>query len=39
MVDKDPNSHWFDGDGLELHEKRIQEGLDLFAKYFRSLWD
>ena len=39
MVDKNPKSHWFDADGLQLHEDRIQEGLDLFAKYYRSLWD
>lgn len=39
MVDKNPESHWFDAEGLQLHEDRIQEGLDLFAKYYRSLWD
>ena len=38
MVDKNPDDHWFDVDGLRLHEERIQEGLDLFAKYYRSLW-
>jgi hypothetical protein len=25
--------------GLELHQKRIENGLRLFAKYFRTLWD
>ena len=39
IVDKDPNSHWFDYVGLDLHNERIQEGLDLFAKYYRNLWD
>lgn len=39
MVDKNPDEHWFDNDGLQLHEDRIQEGLNLFAKYYRSLWD
>lgn len=39
MVDKDPDSHWFDAEGHQLHEDRIQEGLELFGKYYRSLWD
>ena len=39
MVDRDPSSHWFDIDGQTLHEERIQEGIDLFAKYYRNLWD
>ena len=39
MVDKNPDEHWFDSEGLKLHEERIQEGLDLFGKYYRSLWD
>lgn len=39
MVDKNPNGHWYDHVGHMLHEKRIQEGLDLFAKHYRSLWD
>lgn len=25
--------------GLELHQKRIENGLRLFGKYFRTLWD
>lgn len=24
---------------IEEHEKRVQEGLDLFAKYYQNLWD
>jgi hypothetical protein len=39
MVDKNPNEHWYDHVGHMKHEERIQEGLDLFGKYYRSLWD
>ena len=39
MVDRDPTSHWFDSEGQQLHDERIQEGLDLFGKYYRALWD
>jgi hypothetical protein len=39
MVDKNPNEHWYDMEGHTLHEERIQEGLELFGKYFRNLWD
>lgn len=39
MVDRDPTSHYFDAAGYALYQDRIQEGLDLFAKYYRSLWD
>lgn len=39
MVDKNPGAHWYDHVGHQLHEDRIQEGLDLFAKYYRNLWD
>jgi hypothetical protein len=39
MVDKNPEEHWFDSEGLMLHEKRMQEGFELFGKYFRNLWD
>jgi hypothetical protein len=39
MVDKDPNAHWYDAEGHQLHEDRIQEGLELFGKYYRALWD
>jgi hypothetical protein len=28
----------FDIVGHELHDARIQEGLDLFAKYYRAFW-
>ena len=39
MVDKNPHEHWTDLSGMKEHEKRIQEGLELFGKYFRNLWD
>ncbi len=39
MVDKNPEEHWYDQIGNQEHEKRIQEGLDLFGKHFRDLWD
>jgi hypothetical protein len=28
-----------DTKGLEMHEARIQEGLELFGKHYRSLWN
>lgn len=39
MVDTNPNEHWYDHVGHMKHEERIQEGLDLFGKYYRNLWD
>jgi hypothetical protein len=39
MVDKNPTEHWLDIEGLRKHEERIQEGLELFGKYYRQLWD
>jgi hypothetical protein len=39
MVDKNPGGHWYDKVGQEEHDKRIQEGLELFGTYFRNLWD
>jgi hypothetical protein len=39
MVDKNPTEHWYDGVGHMKHEEQIQEGLELFGKYYRSLWD
>jgi hypothetical protein len=39
MVDKNPKEHWYDAIGHIEHEKRVQEGLELFGKYFRNLWD
>lgn len=39
MVDKNPGEHWYDYVGHRMHEERIQEGLNLFGKYYRALWD
>lgn len=39
MVDKNPDAHWYDHVGHMKHDERIQEGLELFGKYFRSMWD
>lgn len=39
MVDKNPDEHWYDVEGHQLHEERMNEGFALFGKYYRSLWD
>ncbi len=39
MVDKNPEAHWWDSEGQEIHEARMQEGFELFGKYYRALWD
>jgi hypothetical protein len=39
LIDLNPGEHWYDSDGHQLHEQRIQEGLELFGKYYRALWD
>lgn len=39
MVDKNPGEHWVDYEGMKKHEERIQEGLELFGKYYKHLWD
>ena len=39
MLDKNPTGHFTDFEGMRLHEDRIQEGLELFGKYYRALWD
>ena len=39
MVDKNPDEHWYDHVGHQLHQDRIQEGLELFGRFYRSLWD
>jgi len=39
LVDPTPSSHYFDADGYTMYHNRIQEGLELFGKYYRSLWD
>lgn len=39
MVNKNLGKHWVDYTGIEEHQKRIDEGLELFGKYYRHLWD
>ena len=39
MIDENPGDHWYDHVGHLLHHDRIQEGLDLFGRYYRNLWD
>ncbi len=39
MVDKNPDEHWWDQEGQQLHEQRMAEGFELFGKYYRNLWD
>lgn len=39
MIDKNPQDHWYDVEGHMEHQKRVQEGLELFGKYFQNLWD
>ena len=39
MVDENPNEHWYDHVGNQLHDERIQEGIELFGRYYRNLWD
>jgi hypothetical protein len=38
--EKGPNyTHVFDDAGWKAYNEKIQEGLNLFGKYYRSLWD
>jgi hypothetical protein len=39
MIDKNPDEHWYDHVGHDLHVERVQEGLELFGKYYKALWD
>jgi len=39
LVDQNPGQHWVDYEGIQEHERRIQEGLNLFSRHYRSLWD
>jgi hypothetical protein len=39
MVDTNPTEHWYDVIGHFEHQKRVQEGLELFGKYYQNLWD
>lgn len=36
---KHKEDYWSDTEGMRLHEERIKEGLELFGKYYRALWD
>ena len=38
--EKGPNdTHVFDSEGYTKHQERINNGLRLFGKYYRALWD
>jgi hypothetical protein len=40
QMEKGPkDTHVFDKDGYMTHSKRIDNGLKLFGKYYRGLWD
>ena len=39
LVDTNPEDHWTDFEGIKAHRKKIQEGLELFGKYYSNLWD
>jgi hypothetical protein len=35
-----PNhTHWWDNEGWQRHNDAVQNGLRLFGKYYRALWD
>lgn len=36
---KHKEDYFFDAEGMKVHQKRIQEGLELFGKYYQALWD
>ena len=40
QMEKGPNdTHIFDSEGYTKHQERINNGLRLFGKYYRGLWD
>ena len=39
MVDGPNHTSKFDSEGYQAHSKRIDNGLRLFGKYYRGLWD
>ena len=39
VVEGPNNTFTIDSEGIENHYKKIQEGIDLFAKYYMNLWD
>ena len=38
-LDSSDSKYWIDSVGQQLHEDRIKEGLELFAKYYMNLWE
>jgi hypothetical protein len=38
MLKGEKDTHVFDKEGFDKHNKKIQNGLRLFGKYFRALW-
>jgi len=38
LINLNPHGYWHDTEGHDLHESRIQEGLELFGKYYTTLW-
>jgi len=39
LVKGDGDTSTADYDGMRKHQERMQEGFDLFGKYYRNLWD
>lgn len=40
VMERGPSdTHHFDKEGYVKYNEKIQEGLDLFGKYYRNLWD
>jgi len=39
MITGPKNTHVFDSEGHSAHSRRIDNGLRLFGKYFRTMWD
>lgn len=39
MVEGPNHTQTFDAEGFKKHDERIAQGLRLFGKYYRSLWD
>lgn len=38
VKDESKPAYWFDREGYDAFNKRIQNGLNLFGKYYRGLW-
>jgi hypothetical protein len=37
--DNEPSKSTYDWDKVRAHEDRVNEGFELFGKYYRNLWD